>query len=201
MENAKQKISLEGHSGQKSSFSGKSIDVKQVGHAMLRVPSIDKKGETLYLITLPQLVLYGILMGAPYIELTGSSYICSSSGYLTTIHYAGKGYFSGKAHVFKATISPFNHPTQALYSIEGEWSGTSKYKGASPSGGKDAVFWDASSDREEVSVKPVEEQGDMESRKLWQKTADGIKSQNYDAASKDKTRIEVRMSNSQTSRR
>jgi hypothetical protein len=184
-------VSLEGHSGQKSHFSGKSIDVKQVGHAMLRVPSVDKKGETIYLITLPQLVLYGILMGAPYIELMGNSYICSSTGYLSTIQYHGKGYFSGKAHCFKAAISPASHPTQALYTIEGEWSGKSKYKGASPSGGKDGLFWDATSDREEISVKPVEEQGEFESRRLWKKTADGIKSQNYDAASKDKTRIEV----------
>jgi hypothetical protein len=191
LENKQAKVSLEGHNGQKSHFSGNKIEVRQSGHALLRVPSVDKKGETLYLITLPQLVLYGILTGSPYIELQSNSYICSSTGYLATISYAGKGYFSGKAHCFKAAIAPASHPTQALYSIEGEWSGTSKFKGASPSGGKDAQFWDANTDKIEVSVKPVEEQGDMESRKLWKKTADGIKSQNYDAASKDKTRIEV----------
>jgi len=189
--NEKAGVSLEGHSGQKSSFSGGSIKIKQVGHAVLRVPSSDKKGETLYLITLPHLNIEGIVWGSPYIELAQSSYICSSTGYLSTINYAGKGYFSGKAHTFKATISPSSQPGHSMYAIEGEWSGVSKFKGASPSGGKDAVFWDASSDREEVSVKPVEEQGDKESRKVWKKTADGIKSQNYDAASKDKTRIEV----------
>jgi hypothetical protein len=189
--NEKAGVSLEGHSGQKSSFSGRSINVKQVGHAVLRVPSTDKKGENLYLITLPHLIIEGIVWGNPYIELSQVSHICSSSGFLATINYSGKGYFSGKSHTFKSTISPVNQPGHPIYTIEGEWSGVSKYKGASPSKHKDAVFWEATSDRKEVSVKPTEEQGDMESRKVWKKTADGIKSQNYDAASKDKTRIEV----------
>lgn len=181
---------MEGHSGQKTSFSGGSINVKQVGHAVLRVPSVDGKGETQYLITLPHLIIEGLIWGSPYIELGSTSYICSSSGYLSTINYSGRGYFSGKAHSFKATVSPSSKASHSLYTIEGDWSGVSKFKGASPDGGKDAVFWDASTDREEVSVKPIEEQGDMESRKVWQKTAEGIKSQNYDAASKDKSRIE-----------
>ncbi|MCO5565978.1 hypothetical protein L7F22_019653 [Adiantum nelumboides] len=188
--NEKAKVTLEGHSGQKTSFSGGSISVKQVGHAVLRVPSVDGKDETLYLITLPHLQIEGLIWGSPYIELGGASHICSSSGYLATINYSGKGYFSGKPHSFKATISPSNKATHAMYSIEGDWSGASKFKGSSPQGAKDAVFWDASSDREEVTVKPIEEQQPMESRKVWQKTAEGIKTQNYDAASKDKSRIE-----------
>lgn len=188
--NEKGGVNLEGHSGQKSSFSGRSITVRQVGHAVLRVPSTDKKGETLYLITLPTLVIEGLIWGSPYIELSGVSHISSSSGYLATINYSGKGYFSGKAHTYKATVSPSSKPTHPLYTIEGEWSGKSSFKGSSPDGKKDATFWDASVDREEISVKPVEEQGPMESRKVWEKTADGIRSQNYEAASKDKSRIE-----------
>lgn len=191
IQNEKAGVTLEGHSGQRTSFSGGSINVKQVGHAVLRVPSADKKGETLYLITLPHLVIEGLIWGSPYIELHGTSYICSSTGYLSTINYTGKGYFSGKAHSFKAAVSPVSKASHALYTIEGDWSGSSKFKGASPAGGKDSAFWDASADREEVSVRPVEEQEPMESRKVWQKTAEGIKSQNYDAASKDKSRIEV----------
>ena len=120
---------------------------------------------------------------------SGTSYISSSTGYTATINYAGKGYFSGKAHSFKAGIAPSAQPTHPLYSIEGEWAGVSKYKGKAP--GKDTTFWDASSERREVQVKPLAEQGDMESRKVWAKTAEGIRAGNFDAASKDKTRIEV----------
>jgi len=185
--NEKAGVSLEGHSAQKTSFTGRSIIVKQIGHAMLRVKNAEGK-EDLYLITLPTLGIEGILWGAPYIELSGTSYISSSTGYTATINYAGKGYFSGKAHSFKAGIAPSAQPTHPLYSIEGEWAGVSKYKGKAP--GKDTTFWDASSERREVQVKPLAEQGDMESRKVWAKTAEGIRAGNFDAASKDKTRIE-----------
>lgn len=70
IENLKAGVSLEGHSAQKTSFTGRSITVKQVGHAVLRVQRKEAQGgEDLYLITLPQLSIEGILWGAPYIEL------------------------------------------------------------------------------------------------------------------------------------
>ncbi|PWN38645.1 Oxysterol-binding protein [Ceraceosorus guamensis] len=187
--NEKAGVSLEGHSAQKTSFTGRSITVKQVGHAILRVQRKDAQGgEDLYLITLPQLSIEGILWGAPYIELSGANHIISSTGYAATINYTGKGYFSGKAHSFKASIAPTSKLDAVLYSAEGEWSGVSKWKKAPP--GQDSVFWDANNDRREVQVQPLEKQGKMESRKVWEKTAEGIRSGNYDAASKDKSRIE-----------
>lgn len=51
-------ITLQGHNGQKSGFSGRTITVKQVGHATLVVPLSAQQEET-YLITLPQLSLEG----------------------------------------------------------------------------------------------------------------------------------------------
>jgi len=181
VENKKAGVSLEGHSGQKTSFTGRTITVKQTGHAVLRVQN--KEGtEDLYLITLPHLVIEGLLWGAPYVELSGTSYIASSTGYLAKIDYSGKGYFSGKSHTYKATIAPSSKPDHALYTIEGQWDGISKRKSD--------VFWDASAERREVGVKPIEEQHEMESRRVWKVTAEGIKSGNYETASKDKTRIE-----------
>lgn len=74
----------------RSSFSGRSISVKQVGHAVLRVAN-SSGSEDLYLITLPNLVIEGLWYGAPYLELSGTSHIVSSTGMLATINYAGKG--------------------------------------------------------------------------------------------------------------
>ena len=42
-------------------------------------------------------------------------------------------------------------------------------------------------------VRPIDQQGEFESRRLWEKVARGIKSGNYDEAAKEKTRIEVRL--------
>ncbi|KAJ1022480.1 hypothetical protein NDA16_003469 [Ustilago loliicola] len=185
IENKTAGVTLEGHCAQKTSFSGRTIQVKQVGHAVLRVKVADK--EELYLITLPNLLIEGLWYGSPYVELTGNSYIQSTTGLLTTLSYTGKGYFSGKAHSFKATISAGGN---TLHTVEGEWAGVCKYKGKSPSGGSNEVFWDASTEREEVSVEPVEKQGEMESRNVWKTVADGIKTGDFDTASKDKARIE-----------
>lgn len=54
-----------------------------------------------------------------------------------------------------------------------------------------SVFWDADQNtREEIHVKPLEQQEEYESRRLWHNVATGIKTGNYDLASKDKSRIE-----------
>jgi hypothetical protein len=77
--------------------------------------------------------------------------------------------------------------------VEGQWdaitnvtSGTSKY---AKSG---SVFTDVRGPKEEVNVAPLEEQGEWETRKLWEKVANGIRTGDFDTASKEKTKIEVR---------
>jgi len=99
------------------------------------------------------------------------------------IDYKGKGYFSGKPHSFKAALSKNGHSVQ---SFEGQWTGVS-HVGSS----KGPVFLDTSAPKEEVTVAPLSEQGEWESRKLWEAVANGIRTGNYDAAGKDKSRLEV----------
>jgi hypothetical protein len=73
-----------------------------------------------------------------------------------------------------------------VQSYEGTWTGTS-----SVGSSKGQLFLDAAAPKEEVTVKPIEAQGEWESRRLWASVAKGIKTANYDEAAKDKTRIEV----------
>ncbi|GJJ09161.1 hypothetical protein Clacol_003383 [Clathrus columnatus] len=179
--NESKKISLEGSSGQRTSFSGGSIIVKQEGHAVLTIELSDGKKET-FLITLPKLRIDGIWYGSPYIELTESSYIQSSSGYLSTINYSGRGYFSGKTHSFKALVTPPGS-TSVKHTIEGQWHTTSKDS-------KGFVFHDVTGLKEEIIVAPIDEQGQWESRRLWKLVAKGIREGDYDLASTEKSRIE-----------
>ena len=44
--------------------------------------------------------------------------------------------------------------------------------------------------KEEVTVAPIETQEEFESRKLWKGVADGIRSGDFETASKEKSRIE-----------
>ncbi|TXT04308.1 hypothetical protein VHUM_04195 [Vanrija humicola] len=182
IENKKAGVALQGHSGQKTSFTGTSIYVKQSGHALLKV-QLKAGGEETYLITLPKLRIEGIIWGSPYIELTESSAIVSSTGYSAHIEYKGKGYFSGKAHSFKAVLS---RGSKHIQTYEGQWTGVSTIGGS-----KGPVFYDADAvPKQEVVVKPIEEQGEWESRRLWQKVADGIRGGDYETAGKEKSIIE-----------
>jgi hypothetical protein len=102
------------------------------------------------------------------------------------IDYKGKGYFTGKAHSYKATLTKSGH-SSTLQTYEGQWTGVSTVGGSKSS----TVFLDTSSPKEEVMVKGVTEQGEWESRRLWEKVAKGIRGGLYDQAAVEKTRIEV----------
>jgi len=160
--------------------------VKQVGHATLTVSLPDGKKED-YLITLPRLRIEGLWYGSPYIELTDTSSIQSSSGWLSTIKYQGKGYFSGKAHSFKADLTPpiGSGSRYQASAYEGQWNTTSKDTRTG------VPFTDVTGPKEEVTVRPAGEQGEWESRTLWSKVAKGIRESDFEAASREKSRIEV----------
>ena len=73
-----------------------------------------------------------------------------------------------------------------MQTYEGQWTGTSTI-GSS----KGPIFYDADTPKEEVTVKEIDGQNEWESRRLWQKVAAGIRSGDYEAAGRDKSRIEV----------
>lgn len=165
----------------------------------MNLPSGEK--ET-YIITLPRLVIAGLLVGSPYIELSQTSYIASSTGYVSTvstiatsllhlsstlykIDYSGKGYFSGAPHTFKANVTnPLLTSTMKLYTFEGQWNTTSKN---SKTGEE---FTNVKARAEEAMVVPVDKQDEWESRKLWQEVAKGIRTGDFNLASREKSRIE-----------
>jgi len=190
IENKSKGIKLVGHNAQKTSFSGGSIIVKQIGHATLTVtlPS----GENVeYLITLPKLRIDGLWYGAPYTELTDSTWILSKN-YVCSVDYKGKGYFSGKSHSFKATINPAPGTGGASGShvIEGTWHTTSKFTSGSKSG---LEFHNVTGQKEEVTAigsEPSGEMSDFETRKLWTLVAKGIREGDFDLASREKSKIE-----------
>lgn len=137
--------------------------------------------------------------GSPYIELAETSSIVSSD-FISTVEYKGKGYFSGKSHSFKATLTPSgltstghhkSDKNNELHRIEGTWHTTSEYT-AGPRKGKE--FHNVNGAKEIVEPVGGEasgEMGEFETRKLWNLVAKGIREGDFDAASKEKTKIEV----------
>ena len=115
--------------------------------------------------------------GSPYVELSDSSVIQGSHGLTTTIEYSGKGWVSGKAHTFKAVIAKGPHVSlsNSLYTIEGQWNGESHFAKGSPADKIGQLFIDAAGPTNPITVKPIEEQNEYESRRAWKVVADGIK--------------------------
>lgn len=181
--NAAKGLTLQGHSGQRTSFSAGSIFVKQVGHAMLTV-ELPSGGKEQYLITLPKLRIDGLWYGSPYVELCEMSWIQSSMGWLSTIEYKGKGYFSGKMHSFKATLVPNGGQDGPSHTYEGQWSDKGKKLGGADN------WLDVTNPKEEITVGPLDSMTEWESRKLWKLVAQGIRTGDFDMAARDKTRIE-----------
>lgn len=74
----------------------------------------------------------------------------------------------------------------AKRTFEGLWHLTSKdIKTGEP-------FTDVQGPKEEVTVAPLEEMDEWESRRLWQHVAKGIREGDFETASREKSKIEVR---------
>jgi hypothetical protein len=72
---------------------------------------------------------------------------------LIDLHYYS-GWVSGKAHSYKATLA---HNGKTVKHYEGTWTGVGKVAKS------EEVFTDSTVPKTEVSVKPIEEQGEWES--------------------------------------
>lgn len=148
--------------------------------------TLEKYNET-YLINFPFIRIEGVLYGAPYIELDKHTYIHCSNGYTSKIDYAGKGYFSGKKNSFKATLSK---GSRVLHTVSGVWSEKSVIgEGEKP---KTTVsFLDAKETPfTNIEVAPIEQQGEWESRKLWNKVANAIRAGDMNLTTAEKSKIE-----------
>lgn len=190
--NEKNNVLLQGYNGIKATISSTNINVKQYGHALLELRDLNET----YMITLPPLHIEGLITASPCVELEGTSYIQSSSGFLAVIDYSGRGYFSGKKNSFKARIYPdklaSTQKENALATICGQWSDKSYIeKGSTTPSSSSELFYDANNkEPERLVVKPIEEQYDLESRKAWAKVADAIRKGDYDSILQEKTLIE-----------
>ena len=92
----------------------------------------------------------------PYVELTEASHVQSSSRWLSTIKYQGKGYFFRKSNTLQAVLMP---PI-----VSGSSFRTSSFERRRNTTGKDtksgAVFTDLAGHRQEVTVRPAEDRGE-----------------------------------------
>lgn len=178
------------------------VTIRRTGRVSYNTPSATNR-RVVVCIPVQSLASYSHLRryGSPYIELCESSYIIGG-GFISLVEYKGKGYFSGRSHSFKATVSPqpgMNSGTGAgEHVIEGTWHVNSKFTKGGHNNNlfrNGGLFHDVETvPKEEVTAvggDGLGEMGEFETRQLWKLVAQGIREGDFETASREKTRIEV----------
>ncbi len=159
---------------------------------MLTVPVPSSAEPDTFLITLPSLHIEGLIFGSPFIELDGSSYITSSTGFTAKIDYSGKGWLSGKKNSFTAALYPTGKEKEVLFNVSGQWTKSFEiHSGPAKYNNKDNLVgaWDPQP-LSELIVAPLEKQHPLESRRAWAKVAAAISKVDLDTVGLEKSKIE-----------
>lgn len=162
---------------------------------------------------MPPVHVEGIMTFQIAPELSGTSYIRSSSGYTSRIEYASRGWLKGKSNSFVATLyreeeeedndndgaaaaaeggkkkkkSKQQQP-KPLYTLEGRWCDGYTVKDAR---GRTTETVDLTRlRRTPLRVAPLDQQHPLESRRAWRHVADAIRRNDVGACGAEKGRVE-----------
>lgn len=182
-EHLNKRISFSASIWTKSKFLGLSIGVHNIGKGVIHVMDFDET----YIVTFP--TGYGrSILTVPWIELGGSVAItCEKSGYRSTVEFQTKPFYGGKKHgIYCEVFSP--NESKPFLTLSGEWNGVIKSKW---SNGRSGQFVDVKNlDVTKKIVRPIEQQDNFESRRLWKDVTAGLKLNNMELASEAKHVIE-----------
>jgi hypothetical protein len=178
-------IRIDGTLKPRSKFLGNSAASMMEGIAVMRFLNTGER----FFITQPNMYARGILFGKMRYELGDHSFVrCPESGLAADIEFKTKGYFSGTYNAISGFIKD-THTDKNLYELSGLWNEEMYIKDLTT--GKKEILFDATHARETPpKVRPLDEQEDRESQKLWRKVTQAIRQKDQDAATDEKSRIE-----------
>ncbi|KAL4930010.1 OSBP family protein [Aspergillus undulatus] len=186
-------IRIDGTLKPRSKFLGNSAASLMEGIAILRFLNHgkDKERGERYILTQPNMYARGILFGKMKYELGDHSFVrCPENDLVADIEFKTKGYFSGTYNAIGGTIK--NEKTgEVFYEISGLWNGEMYIKSVHLHD-KELLFNAKKSKPTYPTSRPIEQQGERESQRLWQSTVKAIIESNHEAATDEKTKIEDR---------
>ncbi|XP_040335918.1 oxysterol-binding protein-related protein 10 isoform X3 [Herpailurus yagouaroundi] len=170
------------HIWTKSKFMGMSVGVSMIGEGVLRLL---EHGEE-YVFTLPSAYARSILT-IPWVELGGKvSISCAKTGYSATVIFHTKPFYGGKVHRVTAEVK--HNPTNTIVcKAHGEWNGTLEF---TYNNGETRVIDTTTLPVYPKKIRPLEKQGPMESRNLWQEVTRYLRLGDIDAATEQKRLLE-----------
>lgn len=180
------KIRVDGIVIPKSKFLGNSSAalMEGVGHVIL-----GERDDETYIMNQPNVYCRGILFGKLRYELGDHMVIkCPKTGFEADIEFRTKGFISGTYDAIEGVIK--NTKTgEDLYTISGKWNEVMELKNNAT--GKKEVFFDTSTTQlYSPKTRPLEEQLDYESRKLWSPTVAALAKRNHELATEEKYKVE-----------
>ncbi|QPG73165.1 hypothetical protein FOA43_000471 [Brettanomyces nanus] len=152
-----------------------------------------------YTLTQPNMYGRGILFGSLKFELGDHMVVkCPSTGYEADIEFKTKGFISGTYNAIHGVIID-TRTDETLYEITGKWNEQMYIKDLDSDEKK--IFWDCDEANPlRPKVRPLEEQGDYESRKLWKKVTDALADRDHKIATDEKFKIEEEQRKEATAR-
>ncbi|XP_072139635.1 oxysterol-binding protein-related protein 10 isoform X2 [Mobula birostris] len=176
------KMCVNAHVWTKSKFMGMSIGVTMVGEGVLYLGEHDEE----YVFTLPCAYARSILT-VPWVELGGKVNInCTKSGYSAAVTFHTKPFYGGKVHRVTAEVK--HNPTNTIIcKAQGEWNGTLEF---TYSNGETKVIDTTKLPEIRKRIRPIQKQGLLESRRLWELVTNALKVGDIDAATENKHLLE-----------
>lgn len=179
------KIRVDGTIVPRSKFLGNLSAAIMEGWGQVNLGSHDE----IYMMNQPNVYCRGILFGKLRYELGDNMIVkCPKLNLQAKIEFKVKGMISGVYDAIEGRIS--NTETgEHLYSISGKWNDVMEIKNLKT--GTKEVFYDTNkSEIIKPKVRPLEEQLDRESCKLWGPTIKALGERNHELATEEKAKIE-----------
>ncbi|KAF2090161.1 Oxysterol-binding protein [Saccharata proteae CBS 121410] len=178
-------IRIDGTLKPRSKFLGNSAASMMEGLAVMRFLNHNER----YFITQPNMYARGILFGKMKYELGDHSFVrCPELGLVADIEFKTKGWVGGTYNAIGGYIKDIK-TDRNLYELSGLWTGEMYIKDLAT--GKKQLLFDAAHARETPpQARPISEQDERESQRLWQKVNAAIKQRDHHAATDEKSRIE-----------
>lgn len=180
------KIKVDGVVIPKSKFLGNSSAAIMEGWAHV---TLGERGGETYIMNQPNVYCRGILFGKLKYELGDKMVVkCPDTGYEAVIEFKTKGFISGTYDAIEGEI--INTKTgEELYSISGKWNDVMEIKN-NKTGKKSEFFNTHKATTLKPKVRPLDEQLETESRKLWKSTIDALGKRDHTLATEEKFKVE-----------
>ncbi|KAK0389590.1 hypothetical protein NLU13_3165 [Sarocladium strictum] len=186
-------IRIDGTLKPRSRFLGNSAASLMEGIAFLKFlnrGSDPSKGEQ-YTLTQPNMYARGILFGKMKYELGDHSFVrCPELDLTADLEFKTKGWVGGTYNAIGGVIKK-ESTGEVLYELSGLWSEEMFIKDVK-TGHKEMFFNANRAKPSQPKVRPLSEQGERESQRLWEKVAKAVVERNHEVATDEKTKIEDR---------